>query len=58
MEYSIKINNNILPAGTIWVNGANLNVANFNANGGGVYSNQTAAGNLFLKTGISNSGNY
>jgi len=58
MEYSIKISNNILPAGTIWVNGANLNVANFNANGGGVYSNQTAAGNLFVKTGISNSGNY
>jgi len=58
MEYSIKINNNLIPAGTIWVNGANLNVANFNANGGGVYSNQTAAGNLYLKTGISNSGNY
>ncbi|EHQ29325.1 right-handed parallel beta-helix repeat-containing protein [Mucilaginibacter paludis] len=57
-EYSILIQNNLIPNGTIWVNGSNLNVTNFNAAGGGVYNNQTAAGNLYLRSGISNSGNY
>jgi hypothetical protein len=35
-----------------------INVANFNAAGGGVYNNDTAAGYLLLKSGIANSGNY
>lgn len=58
MEYSILIQNNLIPNGTIWVNGANLNTTNFNALGGGVYNNDTASGNLYLKSGIANSGNY
>ncbi|MEO6521532.1 MAG: right-handed parallel beta-helix repeat-containing protein [Mucilaginibacter sp.] len=58
MEYSILIQNNLIPNGTIWINGANLSTANFNASGGGVYNNDTASGNLYLKSGIANSGNY
>lgn len=57
-EYSILIKNNKLPNGVIWVNGANINIANFNAAGGGVFNNQTAPGYLILKSGINNSGNY
>jgi hypothetical protein len=57
-EYSINITNNKLPNGTIMANGANLNVANFNAAGGGIFNNDVAAGYLFLKAGINNSGNY
>ena len=57
-EYSILIQNNKLPNGVIWVNGANINIANFNAAGGGVFNNQTASGYLILKSGINNSGNY
>ena len=57
-EYSIIISNNKLPNGTIMANGANLNVANFNAAGGGVFNNDVAAGYLFLKAGINNAGNY
>ena len=57
-EYSILIQNNKLPNGVIWVNGANINITNFNAAGGGVFNNQTASGYLILKSGINNSGNY
>lgn len=57
-EYSIRIENNLLPNGTIQMNGSNVNVTNFNAAGGGVYNNDTATGYLLLKTGIANSGNY
>lgn len=57
-EYSIDISGNHLPNGTIQINGSNLNVANFNASGGGVFNNDTASGYLLLKSGITNSGNY
>lgn len=57
-EYSINITGNLLPNGTIQINGANVNVANFNAAGGGVFNNDTATGYLLLKSGINNSGNY
>lgn len=57
-EYSIRIANNTLPNGTIWVNGAYVNTTNFNASSGGVYNNDTAPGYLFLKSGIANSGNF
>ena len=55
-EYSIRIVSNTLPNGTINITGTNLNVANFNANNGGVFSNDY--GILNLKAGIANSGNY
>lgn len=55
-EYSIRVEGNILPNGTISFNGANLNVSNFNAAGGGVYNNDY--GLLNLKSGITQSGNY
>ena len=55
-EYSIRIEGNIVPNGTISFNGANLNVTNFNAVSGGVYNNNY--GILNLKTGINQSGNY
>lgn len=58
LEYSININNNLLPNGSIVANSANINVANFNANGGGVFSNDTAPNFVLLKAGINNSGNY
>ncbi|SDO61183.1 Right handed beta helix region [Pedobacter steynii] len=57
-EYSINISDNLLPNGTIYAAGSAINVADFNAAGGGVYHNDTATGYLLLKTGISNSGNY
>lgn len=57
-EYSIRIADNILPNGTIYALSSNINVADFNAAGGGVYNNDTATGYLLLKSGISNSGNY
>jgi hypothetical protein len=57
-EYSIRIADNILPNGTIYALSSNINVTDFNAAGGGVYNNDTAAGYLLLKSGISNSGNY
>lgn len=57
-EYSIRIADNTLPNGTIYAMSSNINVADFNAAGGGVYNNDTAAGYLLLKSGISNSGNY
>jgi len=55
-EYSIRIEGNILPNGTISFNGANLNVSNFNAANGGIFNNDY--GILNLKTGINQSGNY
>ncbi|WAC40716.1 right-handed parallel beta-helix repeat-containing protein [Pedobacter sp. SL55] len=55
-EYSIRIEGNILPNGTISFNGSNLNVANFNAVGGGVFNNDY--GLINLKSGINQSGNY
>lgn len=55
-EYSIRIEGNIVPNGTISFNGANLNVSNFNALGGGVYNNDY--GLINLKAGINQSGNY
>jgi len=57
-EYSINITDNSLPNGTIQINGSNINTTNFNALGGGVFNNDTAAGYLLLKSGINNSGNY
>jgi len=57
-EYSINITGNLLPNGTIQINGGNVNTANFNAAGGGVFNNDTATGYLLLKSGINNSGNY
>jgi len=58
MEYSIRIVDNHLPNGSIYALSANINVANFNAASGGVYTNDTAAGYVLLKSGITNSGNY
>ena len=55
-EYSIRIANNILPNGTIKADFATLVVSNFNANSGGVFSNDIGA--MYLKSGINNSGNY
>ena len=55
-EYSIRIEGNILPNGTISFNGANLNVSNFNAAGGGIFNNDY--GMIDLKAGINQSGNY
>jgi hypothetical protein len=57
-EYSIRIADNTLPNGTIYAMSANINVADFNAAGGGVFNNDTATGYLLLKSGINNSGNY
>lgn len=57
-EYSIRIADNTLPNGAIYVMSANINAIDFNAVGGGVYNNDIATGYLLLKTGISNSGNY
>jgi hypothetical protein len=57
-EYSINISDNLLPNGTIYAAGSVINVADFNAAGGGVYHNDTATGYVLLKTGINNSGNY
>lgn len=57
-EYSIRIVDNTLPNGAIYVMSSNINVVDFNAAGGGVYNNDTASGYLLLKSGISNSGNY
>lgn len=55
-EYSIRIEGNTLPNGTISFTGNNINVANFNAANGGVYNNDY--GLLYLKTGINQSGNF
>ncbi len=55
-EYSIRIENNILPNGTIKTDFSSLVVSNFNANSGGVYNNDKGA--MYLKSGINNSGNY
>lgn len=57
-EYSINITGNLLPNGCIQANSGNINVANFNASGGGVYNNDIASGYLLLKSGITYSGNY
>lgn len=57
-EYSINITNNKLPNGALNITGNNLNVANFNAAGGGVFNNDVAPGYFILKAGINNSGNY
>ncbi|WP_345949740.1 right-handed parallel beta-helix repeat-containing protein [Mucilaginibacter sp. PAMB04274] len=57
-EYSIKISDNILPNGSIVANDTKINITDFNAAGGGVYNNDTAAGYFLLKAGITNSGNY
>lgn len=57
-EYSIRIADNTLPNGCIYAMSANINVADFNAAGGGVYNNDTATGYVKLKSGIINSGNY
>jgi hypothetical protein len=57
-EYSINITGNLLPDGSIVMNGSNINVASFNAGGGGVFNNDTASRYLLLKTGTNNSGNY
>lgn len=55
-EYSIRIANNKLPNGTIKADFSTLVVSNFNANSGGVFSNDIGA--MYLKSGINNSGNY
>ncbi len=55
-EYSIRIEGNILPNGTIKAQFSNLVVADFNAAGGGVFNNDISA--MYLKAGINNSGNY
>lgn len=55
-EYSIRIVSNILPKGTIKADFSSLVVSNFNANSGGVFSNDIGA--MYLKSGINNSGNY
>lgn len=57
-EYSIRIADNTLPNGAIYIMSSNINVTDFNAAGGGVYNNDTASGYLLLRSGISNSGNY
>lgn len=54
-EYSMRIENNKLPYGTI---GIGARPEDFNANNGGVYNNQTAPGGLILAAGINQSGNY
>jgi len=56
LEYSIRITHNTMSNGTIWANGSNLNVTNFNASSGGVYDNDY--GILTIKSGINNSGNF
>lgn len=55
-EYSIRVEGNIVTNGTISFAGSNLNITNFNAENGGVYTNDY--GILNLKAGISQSGNY
>jgi hypothetical protein len=55
-EKSIEIRNNILPTGSIYIKFASLNIVDFNTNGGGVYNNDFGA--VYLKSGISRSGNY
>jgi hypothetical protein len=55
-EYSIKISHNTLPNGTIRIVGKDVDTANFNAAGGGVFNNDI--GTLDLKSGINNSGNF
>ncbi|ARS39378.1 hypothetical protein CA265_06815 [Sphingobacteriaceae bacterium GW460-11-11-14-LB5] len=55
-EYSFRIEGNLVTNGTISFAGNNLNVANFNAANGGVYTNDY--GILNLKAGINQSGNY
>ncbi|SOD11485.1 right-handed parallel beta-helix repeat-containing protein [Pedobacter xixiisoli] len=55
-EYSIRIEGNIVPNGTISFNGTNLNINDFNAANGGVYNNDY--GIINLKTGINQSGNF
>lgn len=55
-EYSIRIENNILPNGTIKADFSSLVASDFNANGGGVFNNDKGA--MYLKSGINNSGNY
>jgi len=55
-EYSIRIANNQLPNGSIRISFGSLNVADFNADGGGVFNNDISTMNL--KSGIHHSGNY
>lgn len=57
-EYSINITGNSLPNGCIFATSNNIVAANFNAAGGGVYTNDTATGYVLLRSGINNSGNY
>lgn len=57
-EYSINITGNSLPNGCIFATSTNIVAANFNAAGGGVYTNDTATGYVLLRSGITNSGNY
>jgi hypothetical protein len=56
-EYSIKIENNQLPNGTLVI-GARANPENFNAEGGGVFNNNTAEGYFGVGAAIKQSGNY
>ncbi len=55
-EYSIRLSNNTLPNGTIYISNAYLDIAGFNAAGGGVFNNQV--GILTMDPGINQSGNY
>lgn len=55
-ELSILIQDNTLPNGTIKASFNMLVTEDFNVNGGGVFNNDIAE--IYLKSGINNSGNY
>lgn len=55
-ELSILIQDNTLPNGTIKASFSMLVAEDFNVNGGGVFNNDIAE--IYLKSGINNSGNY
>jgi hypothetical protein len=55
-EYSIRIENNQLPNGTIKVDFSTLDFDAFNSNGGGVFNNDKNL--MYLLAGVANSGNY
>ena len=57
-EYNIKIASNSLPNGAIKADFSYLNASEFNQVHGGVYNNDTAAGGIYLHSGISRAGNY
>lgn len=57
-EYNIKIASNSLPNGAIKADFSYLNASQFNQVDGGVYNNDTAAGGIYLHSGISQAGNH